>query len=182
MAGQVATSTDFTSSFYNPKPSTQHRREQSMNSTVDPEIKRTRMQAQAERRVESCERPPKCLVIDGGQEEEEYDDDYSILQSKNARNPAVEDEISLFLKTAVSPDVQTLKRRLIEHQNNSRQRGAKGTTYHGNFMNMTQPESSIKQNLKSEPESNKDSITITNNPNRLSEVRKSAPGGGVANH
>ncbi len=115
MAGQVATSADFTSSFYNSKPSTHHRREQSMNSTVDPEIKKTRMQAQAERRVESCERPPKCLAIDG-----EEEDDYSILQSKNARNPAVEDEISLFLKTAVSPDVQTLKRRLIEHQNNSR--------------------------------------------------------------
>jgi hypothetical protein len=45
-------------------------------------------------------------------------------------------------------------------------------------MNMTQPESSIKQNLNSEPESNKDSITITNIPNRLSEVRKSATGGG----
>lgn len=104
-----------------------------MNSTVDPEIKRTRMQAQAERKVESCERPPKYLEIDGDEA-----DTYSILQSKNARNPTAEDEISLFLKTAVSPDVQTIKRRLIEHQNinNSRQ---KSTTNHerNNFMNMT---------------------------------------------
>jgi hypothetical protein len=44
-----------------------------MNSTVDPEIKRTRMQAKAERKVESCERPPNYLEIDGD------DDTYSIL-------------------------------------------------------------------------------------------------------
>ena len=49
-------------------------------------------------------------------------------------------------------------------------------------MNMTQPESAIKQNLASEPETNKDSITITNNINRLSEMRKSAPGGTTGNH
>ena len=73
VGGNVATSSDFQSSVYNTqKP--HHRREQSMNSTVDPEIKRTRMQAHAERKVESCERPQKYLDFDGDE-----GDTYSIL-------------------------------------------------------------------------------------------------------
>jgi hypothetical protein len=69
----------------------------------------------AERKVGSCERPPDIRDEDG----------YEILHSKNIQNKnrSIEecevDPISIFMKTAMSPDVQNIKRRLIE-QNRSR--------------------------------------------------------------
>ncbi len=67
------------------------------------------------------------------------------------------------MKTAQSPDVQTLKRRLIEHTHSRQQRNSEG----GNkFMNMTQPENAIKTQLDSG--TNEESVN-----NRSIDVRKS---------
>ncbi len=75
-----------------------------MNATIDLETKKVRMQAQAERRVESCERPSTKYVSEPGEE-----DDYAIIKSKKPvaiyQQDEPDDEVSLFMKTAQSPDV-----------------------------------------------------------------------------
>jgi hypothetical protein len=99
-----------------------HRREKSMTATLDTETRRIRAQAQAERRVESCERPSAKYTS-----EVEEEDQYAIIKSKKPvavyQQDEPDDEVSLFMKTAQSPDVQTLKRRLIDHANSRQTRG-----------------------------------------------------------
>ena len=63
-----------------------------MNTTVDPETRQIRLQAQAERRVESCERPHK----------DEVEEQYAILKGKNVREEDEDlvDMQALLMKTA----------------------------------------------------------------------------------
>jgi hypothetical protein len=56
-----------------------------MNATVDPEIRKIRMQAYGERKVESCERPDDNV------------EKYSILKSLNIDEQ--EDQIAILMKS-----------------------------------------------------------------------------------
>lgn len=56
-----------------------------MNATVDPEIRKIRMQAYGERKVESCERPDDNV------------EKYSILKSLNIDEQ--EDQIAIIMKS-----------------------------------------------------------------------------------
>jgi len=70
-----------------------------MTATLDAETKRVRAQAQAERRVESCERPSGKYTS-----EVEEEDEYAIIKSKKPsaiyQQDEPDDEVSLFMKTA----------------------------------------------------------------------------------
>ncbi|TNV73653.1 hypothetical protein FGO68_gene11767 [Halteria grandinella] len=137
-----------------------HRREHSVNGTTGEVVaKKAREQALAERRVESCDQRAATSQTEG----------YEIIQGGRIPQDEAEDAVAIFMKTAQSPDVQTLKRRLIENAHSRQQNGK----VRQSFLHNTQPESAIKQHL--------DTIKKTSEHSTInhSEVRKSNASAGA---